>query len=100
MPIITRLGNLGLIWILVATVLLLDKPYRVIGNIVIITLIISTIIGEVIIKNLVRRFRPYNKLDNIKLLIKRPISYSFPSGHTLSSFAVATVYLHFLKNMN
>lgn len=97
MPIITRLGNLGFIWVLVAIALLIDKQYRVIGNIVIITLIISTIIGEVIIKNLVRRFRPYNKLNNIKLLIKRPISYSFPSGHTLSSFAVATVLSTFFK---
>lgn len=91
MPIITRLGNLGIIWILMAIILLLDKPYRMVGNMVLIALIISTVIGEGIIKHLVRRFRPCSKVNNIKLLIKKPLSYSFPSGHTLSSFAVASV---------
>lgn len=91
MPKITSLGNLGIIWIAIAIVLLLDKSYKVIGNMVLITLIISTVIGEGIIKHLVRRFRPCSKINDIKLLIKKPLSYSFPSGHTLSSFAVASV---------
>lgn len=91
MPIVTSLGNLGVIWIVMAIVLLLDKPYRMIGNMVLITLIISTVIGEGIIKHLVRRFRPCSKVNDVKLLIKKPLSYSFPSGHTLSSFAAASV---------
>ncbi|WP_309452169.1 phosphatase PAP2 family protein [Clostridium sp.] len=91
MPKITILGNLGIIWIVMAVALLLDKPYRIIGNYVLITLIISTAIGEGIVKHLVRRFRPFNKINDVKLLIKKPLTYSFPSGHTLSSFAVASV---------
>lgn len=61
MPIITSLGNLGLIWGMMATVLLLDKPYRMVGNELLITLIISTIIGEGIVKHLIRRFKPCSK---------------------------------------
>jgi undecaprenyl-diphosphatase len=91
MPVVTGIGNLGFIWIMIAFTLLLDKPYKVIGDIVLITLVISTIIGEGIVKHLVRRIRPCNDGSAIKLLIAKPISYSFPSGHTLSSFAVAEV---------
>lgn len=89
MPIITFTGNLGVIWIVIAIALILDKPYREIGNIIILTLIISTIVGEGIVKHIVRRVRPCNKQENDSMLSLKPISYSFPSGHTLSSFAVA-----------
>jgi len=90
MPIVTSMGNLGIIWIMIAAILIVDKPYRLIGNIVILTLIVSTLIGEGIVKHIVRRVRPcdYNSRE---LLIAKPLSYSFPSGHTLSSFAVAEV---------
>ncbi|UZQ52175.1 phosphatase PAP2 family protein [Clostridium kluyveri] len=91
MTIITAMGNLGLIWIIIAVALLLDKPYRLIGYIVIFTLVVSTIVGEGIIKHIVRRVRPCNQQDNVSLLIRKPISYSFPSGHTVSSFAAAEV---------
>jgi len=89
MPITTVMGNLGVIWILIAIILILDKQYRVVGNSIILTLIISTIVGEGIIKHIVRRIRPCNKLENINSIGLKPKSYSFPSGHTLSSFAAA-----------
>ncbi len=89
MPIVTFTGNLGIIWFLIAIGLILDKPYRAIGNSVILTLIIGTIVGEGIVKHIVKRVRPCNKQDNINGLSLKPISYSFPSGHTLSSFAAA-----------
>ncbi|PRR78614.1 PAP2 superfamily protein [Clostridium liquoris] len=38
MPIITCSGNVGIIWILLAVYLLLDKPYRMVGAIVLIAL--------------------------------------------------------------
>lgn len=91
MPIITAMGNLGIIWILIAGALMINKEYRLIGNIVLLTLVFSTLIGEGIVKHIVRRVRPCNNKNNINLLIARPLSYSFPSGHTLSSFAVAEV---------
>lgn len=88
----TILGNLGLIWFSIAFVLLANKPYRLAGEVVILTLFISTFVGEVIIKQIVRRIRPCNKnLFNFKMLVKKPMSYSFPSGHTLTSFASAEV---------
>jgi undecaprenyl-diphosphatase len=91
MILISSLGNLGAVWVLIAIALLLDKPYRMIGGIVLLTLAISTIIGEGVVKHLVRRVRPCTHGNEAKSLIPKPISYSFPSGHTLSSFAVAEV---------
>jgi len=93
---ITSTGNLGLIWILIALILMLQEPYnRRIGYCVLIALLMCITIGNLIIKNIVRRNRPFFH-KNYKLLIKQPWDYSFPSGHTLSSFAAATV-LFFLN---
>lgn len=89
MPIVTAMGNLGFVWIVIVVFLMLHGQYRMIGSIVALTLIISTSIGEGIIKHIVKRIRPCNCISNINLLISKPMSYSFPSGHTLSSFAVA-----------
>ncbi|WP_315073549.1 phosphatase PAP2 family protein [uncultured Clostridium sp.] len=97
MPMVTSMGNLGAIWILIAVILMLDKSYRLIGNIVILTLIISTIVGEGIVKHIVRRIRPYNGKNNSNILISKPTTYSFPSGHTLSSFAVAEMLSMYLN---
>lgn len=91
MPVITSLGNLGVVWIAIAVILLFAEENKSIGEVVILTMIFSTIVGEGIIKHLVRRVRPCNQKNNSMLLIVKPISYSFPSGHTLSSFAAADV---------
>ena len=93
MPIITSAGNLGIIWIVISVLLMTKKDYRVLGQTILIALVITTIIGEGIIKNIVKRKRPFYGDDDKELLISRPITYSFPSGHTASSFAVAAVFI-------
>lgn len=93
MPIITSAGNLGIIWIVISVLLITKKDYRVLGQTILIALVITTIIGEGVIKNIIKRKRPFYGNDDKELLISRPITYSFPSGHTASSFAVATVFI-------
>lgn len=93
MPIITSAGNLGIIWIIISVLLMTKKDYRLLGQMMLIALIITTILGEGIIKHIVKRKRPFYGDDDKELLISRPITYSFPSGHTASSFAVATVFI-------
>lgn len=87
----TTMGNGGIIWISISIILILGGQYREVGNIILLTLAVSTIIGEGIIKHIVKRIRPCNHENSFNLLISKPISYSFPSGHTVSSFAVASV---------
>lgn len=47
----------------------------------------SLIINNLILKNLVARMRPYEIINGLIPLIRKPTDYSFPSGHTASSFA-------------
>lgn len=97
-PFITSLGNLGLIWIIICIVLIASKKYRKAGIIAIYSLIITTVLGEFLLKNLVARQRPFINIPNINLLINEPTSYSFPSGHTGSSFAAAFTFIKMIDN--
>ena len=100
MPIITDLGNGGIVWIILSIYLAQSKYFRIEGYMVITSLILTTIIGEGIIKHLIRRTRPYSRMSQNKLLITRPITYSFPSGHAASSFAVAGIFIMMNSNIS
>ena len=86
MPVITSLANGGIIWIIAAILLLVFKKTRKTGFSVALALIIGLIIGNLILKNLVGRIRPYDLNADVELLVSRLSDYSFPSGHTLASF--------------
>jgi undecaprenyl-diphosphatase len=88
--IITRLGDFGAIWIAIALFLFKMKAYRTIGDMIILSLVLNTLLCEGIIKHIFRRKRPYSPLR--KFLVVKPTTYSFPSGHTSSSFAVVGVF--------
>ncbi|MGV8979660.1 phosphatase PAP2 family protein [Clostridium sp.] len=93
MVISSYLGNNGLIWIIISMILIIGKKYRKIGFMALGALILSSILGEEIFKHVFKRIRP----EAVNLLIARPLSYSFPSGHTTSSFAVAGVLAKYFK---
>lgn len=91
MPKITVLGNGGLIWIIVTVVLLAIPKYRKGGMVLAIGLAAGLIIGNLTLKPLIARTRPFDLAEGIELLITAPTDFSFPSGHTLSSFIAAFV---------
>lgn len=93
MPLITALGNGGLVWIIASIYMISNEDYKIQGYMIMTALIVTTIIGEGIIKHLIKRTRPFINLIESKLLISKPITYSFPSGHTASSFAAAGILL-------
>jgi len=97
MPLITSLGNLGIVWIVISIILILSKKYRPIGLMCISALILNTILGEGILKHLFQRQRPFVSMPKFHLLIDKPISFSFPSGHTSTSFAVVGIIWSQLK---
>jgi undecaprenyl-diphosphatase len=88
---ITGLGNGGRIWILISLLLLIPKKTRKIGIMSIAALLGSLLINNLLLKNLVARTRPYEVIENLQLLVNPAHDYSFPSGHTGSSFASAMV---------
>lgn len=90
MPFISKLGNGGLIFIIIAIILVLNKKTRKIGLTVALSLILGLIFGNLIMKPMFARIRPYDINTNIILLVERLKDYSFPSGHTLAAFEFAT----------
>ncbi len=91
----TNLGDAGIVWILLAIVLLCFKKTRKCGLLILIAMGIGLIIGNGLIKNVVKRARPCWLDSSVPLLIKKPLDYSFPSGHTLASFeAFVMIFLH------
>lgn len=89
---ITKLGNAGMIWIVFSILLLLQKKTRKIGMMGICALLLSLLVNNLLLKNLVGRVRPYEVIPGLVPLIPRPKEYSFPSGHSASSFAAASVF--------
>ncbi len=90
-PILTYLGEAGAVWIVLAVALLFFRRTRVTGVLVLVAMLLTFLTGELLLKNIVCRPRPCSAFPEIPLLIPRPGSYSFPSGHSGSSFAAATV---------
>ena len=91
MKLITSLGNGGIIWIIVALVLLIPKKTRKTGIMVISGLLLSFLVNNIILKNLVARTRPYDMITGLTSLVGIQSDYSFPSGHAASSFVAAVI---------
>jgi undecaprenyl-diphosphatase len=93
MPIISFLGNAGLIWIAAGIVMTATKKHRKMGIAVLLSLVLCALFGNILIKPLIGRIRPCDINGDIVLLIKRPHDFSFPSGHTMASFGAAVTML-------
>lgn len=91
----TKLGDAGILWIAIAAGLMFTKKYRKCGVAMILSLLVSLITCNFVLKNLVMRDRPCWIDNAILLLIDNPNDYSFPSGHTYASVVSAyTIYLY------
>lgn len=97
MVAITSLGNMGIIWIVISIILIISKKHRKTGVMVIAAVFLSTILGEGILKHIFRRLRPVNEILKNGPLIAKPLSYSFPSGHTACAFAAYGVIAKYSK---
>ena len=88
--VITTLGEGGIIWILIGLLLLVGRRTRWLGITVLIALLFTLLVGNLTLKPLVARPRPCWRHPEIPLLIANPKDFSFPSGHSMSSFAAAS----------
>lgn len=94
MVFITRLGDAGIIWIMLSIVLLLIPKTRKSGAVMVVALVVDVLLCNIVLKNLVARTRPYDVNTGVHLLVAKLHDYSFPSGHTAASFAsVTALYL-------
>ncbi len=95
MPLITRLGDHGLFWIVVALILLVFPKTRKTGAMMGVAMILGLLIGNTLMKPGFARIRPYDHAAGraVELLVERLSDFSFPSGHTLVCFEAATVLM-------
>lgn len=98
MPIVSLFGDKGIFWIALTVLLLLFRKTRPLGLSMAIALSLGFIFGNMVIKNLVGRTRPYEYNSEIRLLVNKLSDYSFPSGHSLASFEAATcIFIRYKK---
>lgn len=93
MKYLSFIGELSGIWILAAIIMLCFRKTRAIGVMVLCALLIGGLVGELGLKHLVCRSRPFTVNTDVILSITPPSGYSFPSGHSCSSFAAITIML-------
>jgi len=91
MKFITRLGDRGIVWIMITLLLLYFQKTRRVGVFSLVSLMLELIIVNLIMKNIFVRVRPYDAISGLSLLVRRPWGFSFPSGHAGSSFACAVI---------
>ena len=94
---VTTTGNAGLLWIVMTCFLLVFKRTRKVGTMCAISLILSLIFTNLLIKPIAARTRPYELIEGLHILIAKPHDFSFPSGHSSAAFAAAWVIFRRLK---
>lgn len=89
MPYVSSLARHGECWILLALILICFKKTRKAGVAMGLAMACGFLIGNIGMKNLFARIRPYDMVE-VELLVAKLHDFSFPSGHTLVSFEAAT----------
>lgn len=85
---ITHLGDAGIFWIALGVGLFVYKKTRRTGLIMLLCLLGVFVVNDLILKPLIARPRPFDTIPGLVSLVYED-SFSFPSGHTSSSFACA-----------
>ncbi len=114
---ITHLGDDGVLWIILGIALLIPKKTRKWGVCLFLGLAVSTLLNNIILKDIIARPRPFwepgtgRMVDGVfqawkgeftwpegmdyvfPNLIEKSNSWSFPSGHTATSVGAAFAYM-------
>lgn len=89
----TFIGEKGIFWLVCGAVMCIPRRYRKYGIMVILSVALCFLIGDIIVKPIVARPRPCALFPSVPLITDIPDGFSFPSGHTLASFAAATIIM-------
>ena len=83
-----------ILWILLAVILLCFKKTRKAGVAMAMAMACGYLIGNMGMKHLFARIRPYD-VTEVDLLVAKLHDFSFPSGHTLVSVEAATALWYY-----
>lgn len=95
MKAVSFLGG-AVIWTIIGAIMLFFKKQRINGIYVITAVALSILVGELLIKPLFMRERPFI-VNDFPIIITPPFGTSFPSTHTLISFAAAAALFKYKK---
>lgn len=93
MVFLSYLTTSGIIWIALGVVLIIFRKTRAAGIILLGALAIGFLTGDLLLKHIINRPRPFMLNTSIKLLIQAPDGASFPSTHCCLAAAATTVLL-------
>lgn len=85
----TRLGNAGMVWIILSVLMLCFKKTRRAGAAGLLALAVGFVLTNLTVKPLVGRVRPWLTVEGLSALVIEHDPNSFPSGHTCAAFAAA-----------
>lgn len=89
MKFLSTIGNSGAFWIALTVALLIFRRTRRVGACCAGAMILTFLVVNCALKPLVARVRPYDLFQEISILVRPERDFSFPSGHSASSFACA-----------
>ena len=85
------------VWFVLAFLLTCSDRYRKAGVAVIVSIFVTFIVVDVVMKPLIGRTRPFEIVD-FPLIVDAPTSFSFPSGHTSYAFAASVaIFIYWRK---
>lgn len=93
MRFITSLGSGAILWILFFLYLYFIKKDKRTAWFLAAAVIVTSLVNDGLIKHLINRPRPFIDHPELPALIAHPLSSSFPSGHSATSFAALTVLM-------
>ena len=86
---VTHLGDLAVVWFLAAAVLAASSRRRTYALAVVVAVLLAAAVGTFVLKPLFDRPRPFVAYEFSGLLVPAPSGASFPSNHSMVSFAAA-----------
>jgi len=97
---ITKLNDYGLLTFLAVAFIIIQYKDTRITKICIYSTILSLIIVQLMMKNIIQRPRPYELITGLNIIIKKPLTHSFPSGHaSISGIGFILSYLYFERKL-
>ena len=84
------IGRGGAMWIAITIALVIvDRGRLRAAGVVAVALALSFVMTDLVIKPIVARARPFESPAATRMIGRRPLTYSFPSGHAASAVAAA-----------